>query len=218
MMKRDPEKNGSRKMLDVIAKGGIVMYPIILCSIIGLAVFIERLWLMRRKNVIPSELVHNVEELLKKQKVAEAVFLCQRDNSSIARVFCAGLKNAGKGMWLVKESIEDVGGREAVTLEKRLPTLSTIANVSTLLGLLGTISGMIKMFNVLSVVGPGNPGTLAGGIAEALITTFAGLCVAIPATVGHRIVQNRAESLIFEMEESSFRIVDIMQNSNAAQV
>jgi biopolymer transport protein ExbB len=121
-------------------------------------------------------------------------------------------------MWLVKESIEDVGGREAVTLEKRLPTLSTIANVSTLLGLLGTISGMIKMFNVLSVVGPGNPGTLAGGIAEALITTFAGLCVAIPATVGHRIVQNRAESLIFEMEESSFRIVDIMQNSNAAQV
>jgi biopolymer transport protein ExbB len=218
MMKGNPEKNGSRKMLDLIAKGGIVMYPIILCSIIGLAVFIERLWLMRRKNIIPSELVHNVEELLKRQKVAEAVFLCERDNSSIARVFCAGLKNASKGMWLVKESIEDVGGREAVTLEKRLPTLSTIANVSTLLGLLGTISGMIKMFNVLSVVGPGNPGTLAGGIAEALITTFAGLCVAIPATVGHRIVQNRADSLIFEMEESSFRIVDIMQNTTAAQV
>ena len=194
------------------------MYPIILCSIIGLAVFIERLWLMRRKNIVPSELVHNVEDLLKKQKVAEAVFLCERNGSSIARVFCAGLKNAGKGMWLVKEAIEDVGGREAVILEKRLPTLSTIANVSTLLGLLGTISGMIKMFNVLSVVGPGNPGTLAGGIAEALITTFAGLCVAIPATVGHRIIQNRAESLIFEMEESSFRIIEIMQNSNTAQV
>ena len=194
------------------------MYPILLCSIIGLAVFIERLWLMRRKNIVPSELVHNVEDLLKKQKVAEAVFLCERNGSSIARVFCAGLKNAGKGMWLVKEAIEDVGGREAVILEKRLPTLSTIANVSTLLGLLGTISGMIKIFNVLSVVGPGNPGTLAGGIAEALITTFAGLCVAIPATVGHRIIQNRAESLIFEMEESSFRIIEIMQNSNTAQV
>ncbi len=205
-------------MLDVIAKGGIVMYPILLCSIIGLAVFIERLWLMRRKNIIPSELVHNVEELLRKQKVSEATFLCDRDGSSIARVFCAGLKNAGKGMWLVKESIEDVGGREAVMLEKRLPTLSTIANVATLLGLLGTISGMIKMFNVLSVVGPGNPGTLAGGIAEALITTFAGLCVAIPATVCHRIVQNRAESLIFEIEESSFRIIDIMQNSDTAKI
>jgi biopolymer transport protein ExbB len=208
---------GEKSVVDMIVKGGIVMYPIILCSVIGFAIFIERLWVLRRKNIIPSEFIHSVEELLKKQKVSEAIFLCERDGSSIAKVFCAGLKNASKGMWLVKESIVDVGGREAVVLEKRLTTLSTIANVSTLLGLLGTISGMIKIFNVLSVVGPGNPGTLAGGIAEALITTFAGLCVAIPATVAHRIVQNRAQSLIFEMEESCSTIVDIMQNSTTTQ-
>ncbi len=204
-------------MIDFIVKGGIFMYPIILCSIVALAVFLERLWVLRRRTIIPTEFIRNIEDLLRKQKIAEAIFLSEQNGSSIARVFAAGLKNASRGMWLVKESIEDVGGREAIVLEKRLTTLSTIANVSTLLGLLGTISGMIKIFNVLSVAGLGNPGTLAGGIAEALITTFAGLCVAIPATVGHRMIQNRAESLIFEMEEICFKIIDIMQNTSTAQ-
>ncbi|NTV34263.1 MAG: MotA/TolQ/ExbB proton channel family protein, partial [Deltaproteobacteria bacterium] len=155
-------------MIDFIVKGGMFMYPIILCSVIGLAVFLERLWVLRRRTIIPTEFIRNIEDLLRKQKIAEAIFLSEQNGSSIARVFAAGLKNASRGMWLVKESIEDVGGREAIVLEKRLTMLSTIANVSTLLGLLGTISGMIKIFNVLSVVGPGNPGTLAGGIAEAL--------------------------------------------------
>jgi len=204
-------------VIDFIVKGGMFMYPIILCSIIGLAVFLERLWVLRRRTIIPTEFIRNIEDLLRKQKIAEAIFLSEQNGSSIARVFAAGLKNASRGMWLVKESIEDVGGREAIVLEKRLTILSTIANVSTLLGLLGTISGMIKIFNVLSVVGPGNPGTLAGGIAEALITTFAGLCVAIPATVGHRMIQTTAESLIFEMEEICFKIIDIMQNTSTAQ-
>jgi biopolymer transport protein ExbB len=204
-------------VIDFIVKGGIFMYPIILCSIVALAVFLERLWVLRRRTIIPTEFIRNIEDLLRKQKIAEAIFLSEQNGSSIASVFAAGLKNASRGMWLVKESIEDVGGREAIVLEKRLTTLSTIANVSTLLGLLGTISGMSKIFNVLSVVGVGNPGTLAGGIAEALITTFAGLCVAIPATVGHRMIQNRAESLIFEMEEICFKIIDIMQNTSTAQ-
>lgn len=204
-------------MIDFIVKGGLFMYPIILCSIIALAIFLERLWVLRRRTIIPTEFIRNIEDLLRKQKIAEAIFLSEQNGSSIARVFAAGLKNASRGMWLVKESIEDVGGREAIVLEKRLTTLSTIANVSTLLGLLGTISGMIKIFNVLSLAGPGNPGLLAGGIAEALITTFAGLCVAIPATAGHRMIQNRAESLIFEMEEICFKIIDIMQNTSTAQ-
>jgi biopolymer transport protein ExbB len=204
-------------VIDFIVKGGLFMYPIILCSIIALAIFLERLWVLRRRTIIPTEFIRNIEDLLRKQKIAEAIFLSEQNGSSIARVFAAGLKNASRGMWLVKESIEDVGGREAIVLEKRLTTLSTIANVSTLLGLLGTISGMIKIFNVLSLAGPGNPGILAGGIAEALITTFAGLCVAIPATAGHRMIQNRAESLIFEMEEICFKIIDIMQNTSTAQ-
>ena len=199
-------------LLDLVVRGGIFIYPIILCSIIALAVFLERLWILRRRNIIPSEFIRSVEELLKKQKIADAIFLCQGDPSSIARVFFAGLKNAGRGMWLVKESIEERGSREASTLEKRVGILSTIANLSPLLGLLGTVSGMIKTFNVISVQGVGNPAPLAGGIAEALITTAAGLSVAIPALVCYRIVKDKAESLIFQMEENSIKIIEIMEN------
>jgi len=198
--------------MDLVVRGGIFIHPIILCSIIALAVFLERLWILRRKNIIPTEFIRNVEELLKKQKISDAIFLCQGDPSSIARVFFAGLKNAGRGMWLVKESIEERGSREASTLEKRVGILSTIANLTPLLGLLGTVSGMIKTFNVISVQGVGNPAPLAGGIAEALITTAAGLSVAIPTLVCYRIIKDKAESLIFQMEENSIKIIEIMEN------
>jgi biopolymer transport protein ExbB len=201
--------------MDLIAKGGIFIYPIVFCSIVALAVFLERLWVLQRKHVIPAELIRKVEDLLKKQKLSDAIFLCQADPSSIARVFFAGLKNAGRGMWLVKESIEERGGREAAILEKRVGILSTIASVAPLLGLLGTVSGMIKTFNVISVQGVGNPAPLAGGIAEALITTAAGLSVAIPTLVCYRIVKDKAESLIFEMEENSIKIMEIMENASS---
>lgn len=189
------------------------MYPIIFCSIVALAVFLERLWVLRRKSILPPEFIRNVEDLIRKQKIADALFLCQGDASSIAKIFFAGLKNAGRGMWLVKESIEERGGREAAMLEKHSAILSTIANLAPLLGLLGTVSGMIKTFNVISVQGVGNPAPLAGGIAEALITTAAGLTIAIPTLVCHRIVRDKAGSLIFEMEENSIRIIELMEKS-----
>ncbi len=197
-------------MFDLLIKGGVFIYPIILCSIIALAVFIERLWLLRRKRVIPSEFIRQIEDMLRKQKISDAIFLCQGDSSSIARIFLAGLKSSGRGMWLVKEAIEERGGREAAILEKHVNILSTIANLTPLLGLLGTVSGMIKTFNVISVQGVGNPAPLAGGIAEALITTASGLCIAIPTLVCYRILKDKAESLIFEMEENSIKIIEIM--------
>ncbi|MBW2303483.1 MAG: MotA/TolQ/ExbB proton channel family protein [Deltaproteobacteria bacterium] len=198
-------------MIELILKGGIFIYPIIACSIITLAVFLERLWILRRNRIIPADFVNKVEDLLKKKRISEALSLCQGDPSSIARVFFAGLKNAGRGLWLVKEAIEDRGGREAVILGKHVNILSTIAHLAPLLGLLGTVSGMIKIFNVISVQGVGNPAPLAGGIAEALITTASGLCVAIPALVCYRVLKDKADSLIFDMEESSIRIVEIME-------
>ena len=199
-------------MFDLIVKGGIFMYPIIFCSIVALAIFLERLWVLRRKNIIPQDFVNNVEGLLNKQKISEAVFLCQNDMSSIAKIFLAGLRSTQKGMWLVKEAIEERWSREATILEKNVDILSTIANLTPLLGLLGTVSGMIKTFNAISVQGIGNPAPLAGGIAEALITTATGLCIAIPTLVCYRFLKDKASSLIFEMEENSIRLVDLMDN------
>jgi biopolymer transport protein ExbB len=199
-------------MFDLIVKGGIFMYPIIFCSIVALAIFLERLWVLRRKHIIPLDFINNVEGLLKKQKLSEAVFLCQNDMSSIAKIFLAGLRSTQKGMWLVKEAIEERGSREATILEKNVDILSTIANLTPLLGLLGTVSGMIKTFNAISVQGIGNPAPLAGGIAEALITTATGLCIAIPTLVCYRFLKDKASALIFEMEENSIRLVELMDN------
>ena len=188
------------------------MYPIIFCSIVALAIFLERLWVLNRKYIIPEEFIRKVSELLRQQKISEAIFLCQGDTSSIAKIFLAGLKNTGRGIWLVKEAIVERGSREAVILEKHVGILATIANLTPLLGLLGTVSGMIKTFNVISDQGVANPAALAGGIAEALITTATGLCVAIPTLVCHRILRDKAEYLIFEMEENSVKIIEIMEN------
>ena len=202
-------------MIDFIVKGGIFMYPIIFCSIVALAVFLERLWILRRNYIIPEGFMRNVERLLKSRKLLEAFALCRDNPSSIAKIFLAGLKNTQKGMWLVKEAIEERGGREAKVLEKNVGILSTIANLTPLLGLLGTVSGMIKTFNAISLHGIDNPAPLAGGIAEALITTASGLCVAIPVLVCHRFLKDKAGALIFEMEENSIKVIELMENYNS---
>ena len=204
-------------MIEFIVKGGIFMYPIILCSILALAVFLERLWILRKDRIIPEGLMRSIEELLKNQQLFEAFALCKNDQSSIAKIFLAGLKNTQKGMWLIKEAIEERGGREAVILEKNVGILSTIANLTPLLGLLGTVSGMIKTFNAISLHGIDNPAPLAGGIAEALISTATGLCVAIPVLVCHRYLKDKAGRLIFEMEENSIRLIEVMENYNTDQ-
>ena len=198
-------------MIELVIKGGPFMYPILFCSVVSLAIFMERVWILRRKLIIPKGFIIKVEELVQRNKVAEAIFLCQGNGSSIARIFLAGLKNVGRGMWLVKEAIEEKGRREGVMLERNIGVLLTIANLSPLLGLLGTVSGMIKTFNAISVYGVGGTAPLAGGIAEALITTAAGLLVAIPTLVAYRFLIDKAQILIFEMEESSIRLIDTME-------
>ena len=199
-------------MIDLIVKGGIFMYPILFCSIVALAIFLDRLWVLRRDNIIPEEFIGQVKDFLKKHKLSDAHLLCKNDQSPIAKIFFAGFKSSQKGMWLVKESIEERGSREAIILEKNIGILSTVAKLTPLLGLLGTVSGMIKTFNVISVQGIGNPAPLAGGIAEALITTAAGLCVAIPTLVCHRFLKDKAGALVFEMEENSIRLVELMED------
>lgn len=187
------------------------MYPILLCSITALAIFLERSWNLRRARVLPLELVREVEALVRRQSLPEAIMRCQENRSSIARILLVGIKNFGKRREIIKEYVEEVGRHESASLERFVEALGTIAGVSTLLGLLGTISGMIKIFSVISSETVVNPGSLAGGISEALVTTYAGLTVAIPTIVMYKYLQSKANALIREMEEHSIRMVDLLK-------
>jgi biopolymer transport protein ExbB len=201
-------------MYELFLKGGILMYPIAFCSIIALGIFLERIWVLRRRRVLPRDFLIEVEDLVMRRKRPEAINLCKRDNSSIAHVIRVGIENYGKKRDVIKEKIEEVGRREAASLERYINVIGTIASVSPLLGLLGTVSGMIKSFNIISLQGVADPASLAGGISEALITTAAGLVVAIPAFVIYRYLTNKADALILEMEENSIRMVDLVKRED----
>jgi biopolymer transport protein ExbB len=202
-------------MYDFVVKGGVLMIPIALCSIIALAIFLERLWSLRRSRVIPRDFLIEIEDLIRREKIPEAITRCRKDNSSMANIIVAGIRNFGKRREIVKEGIEEIGRREASTLERYINVVGTIAAISPLLGLLGPVFGMIKAFNVISIQGVGNPSSLAGGISEALITTAAGLVVAIPTFVLYRYLANKADALIVEMEEHSIRMVDLLKGRSA---
>ena len=198
-------------MIDFIIRGGIFMYPIILCSIVSLAIFFEKLWSLRRNKNLPVAFLHEISQLLKDNNVSQALQLCQTNASPLSRIFLSGMREYGKKREIIKEIMEEVGRREASLLERYLEVLSTIANASTLLGLLGTISGMIKIFSVISSENVVNPSNLAGGISEALYTTAAGLTVAIPTIVFHRYISGKSNALIMEMEELSLHLLDLIK-------
>ena len=198
-------------MVDCFTKGGIFMYPILLCSITALAIFIERLWNLRWKHVIPQDFIGDVELLIRREKIPDAALLCQQNPSSMARILLVGIKKFGRKREVIKEYLEEVGRQESASLERFVEGLGTIAGVSTLLGLLGTIAGMIRIFSVSSSQPVINPGSLAGGISEALITTYAGLSVAIPTLVMYKYLQSKTQTLILQMEEHSIRIVDLLK-------
>ena len=198
-------------MLSFITKGGVFMYPIIVCSILSLAIFLEKLWSLRRKKNVPLDFLQEIEQLLQENNSAKALSLCNTNLSSIARIFSAGIKHYGKKREVIKERVEEVGRIEASLLERYIDALATIASVSTLLGLLGTIAGMIKIFSVISSQSVVNPSTLAGGISEALYTTAAGLTVAIPTLIFYRYVSSKSRELVLEMEECSTQVVELIQ-------
>ena len=202
-------------MIDFFIKGGIFMYPILLCSITSLAIFIERFWNLRHSQVVPLDFVQDVEALIRRGNIPDAVMRCQHNRSSIARILLAGIKNFGKRREVIKEYLEEAGRQENSSLERFVEGLGTIAGVSTLLGLLGTISGMIKIFSVISTQTVVNPASLAGGISEALITTYAGLTVAIPTIVMYKYLQSKTSALILEMEEHSIRLAELLKEESS---
>lgn len=197
-------------MLDFIIKGGITMIPIIGGSIIALAIVIERFINLTERKVIPKDFFDRIKGLLLEGHINEALSICSKSNKPIAKIIEAGIMKYYFGRDEIKEAIEDAGRHEIASVEKYLNILSMIVGVEPLLGLLGTVTGMIKVFNIISLGGIGKAEQLAGGIGEALITTAAGLSVAIPTLVFHNIFSERADRLILKMEKSSMELTEIL--------
>ena len=198
-------------MLDLIQKGGWMMFPILLCSIIAMGIICERFWSLQRKKILPPDLVPQVWRLAREKKLDDASIRRLKLSSPLGSILSSGLLNSRHGREVMKESIEETGRQSAHELERFLNSLGTIASITPLLGLLGTVIGMIKVFSAIMIHGVGDPGILAGGISEALITTAAGLTVAIPTLIFHRYFEGLVDAYILNMEEESLKLIEIMQ-------
>lgn len=197
-------------MFEIVKAGGWLMLPIILCSVVALAIIGERLWSLQRKRITPKHLVAQIWHLYSKGQLTPEQIEKVRKGSPLGRILAAGLANMKHDREVMKESIEETGRHVVHELERYLNTLGTIAAISPLLGLLGTVIGMIKVFSVITSQGVGNPAVLAGGISEALITTAAGLSVAIPSLMFYRYFRGHIDSLVVFMEEEAIKLVEVI--------
>ena len=202
-------------MFEIVKAGGIVMVPLILCSILAAAITLERLWTLRSQRVVPEELVDKVWRWVENRTLSDKQIVALQQHSPLGRVLAAGLSNRHRDRSLMIEAIEDVGRHVAHELERYLNTLGTIAAITPLLGLLGTVTGMIRTFKAITVAGVGNPAAMASGIAEALITTAAGLMIAIPALVAYRYLRGRVDGHVIEMEKEALKLVQAIDRASA---
>lgn len=201
-------------MLEFFQKGGPIMYLILLASVIGLAVVIERFWHLHRAKIDTDKFMENISNTLRRNRIMEAVEFCEQTPGPIAHIVKAGILKHDRNKQEIKEAIEDTGLHEIPRLEKNLGILSTIANVAPLLGLLGTVTGMVRAFQVIqekaTALNPVSPGDLAGGIWEALLTTVFGLVVAIPAFIVYNYLVSRVENIVLDMERSATDLINIL--------
>ena len=194
-------------VIEFLAKGGFIIYPLMLCSVIGLAIVIEKWISLRRKKVIIPEIVNIINNIKGPGDVSLATSICEKHTGPFANIVRAGLDSRDLPKDEIKESLSDQGRQEVFFLERGLIILETIAGISPLLGLLGTVIGILKVFDVISTLGVGQARAMAGGISEALITTIVGLSIGIPALVGHNYFSNKAERLILEIEKHSSTLI-----------
>lgn len=205
-------------MLELIKAGGLLMWPIILCSIIAMAIIGERFWSLREVKIVPKNLVAKVWQWQKVGHLDKKRIQDLRNSSPLGMVLAAGLVNRNHSREIMKESIEETGRHVAHDLERFLNTLGTIASISPLLGLLGTVIGMIKVFTVITSMGVGDPSILSEGISEALITTAAGLSVAIPSLMFHRFFRGKIDGLIITMEQEALKMVEVMHGIRESEI
>jgi biopolymer transport protein ExbB len=187
------------------------MWPILACSVISTAIVIERALTLRRGRIMPDNLVTRIWQLYRQGQLTDERIEEIREASPLGRMLSAGLINRDHSREVMKEAIGDAGRHVVAQMERYLNTLGTIASVAPLLGLLGTVFGMIDIFGVIMKAGTGNAGVLAGGISKALITTAAGLSVAIPTLMFHRFFDSKVGKLAIDMEEQALRLVEVMK-------
>ncbi|HEY9032049.1 MAG TPA: MotA/TolQ/ExbB proton channel family protein [Kangiella sp.] len=200
----------SGMLFDLLIAGSWTMIPITLCSLIAMGIIVERFWSLQRNRILPKHLVAQVWTWIKNGQFDKTKMRDLKNSSALGEVLTAGLLNHQHGRAAMKASINEAGRAVVVRLERFLNTLGSIALVTPLLGLLGTVIGMIRVFTVIRVEGVGNADALAGGISEALITTAAGMAVAIPTLVMHRHFSRRVEELVSEMEQEALKMVDVL--------
>jgi biopolymer transport protein ExbB len=205
-------------VFELIKAGGWMMLPIIGCSVVALAIIIERLWTLQTKRVTPANLVNQVCQWFYTGHLDAKRIQALRANSPLGRILAAGLVNMNHERAIMKESIEEVGRHVIHELERYMNTLGTIAVISPLLGLLGTVTGMIRAFSAINAQGISDPTVVAGGIAEALITTAAGLIVAIPALMFHRYFRGRVDTLVVAMEQEALKLVEIIHGDREPEI
>lgn len=196
---------------EIIFRGGLVMWPIMVCSIVALAITIERFFSLRRATIDTREFMDTMRTALHQNRTQEAVEICEETDVPVARIMKAGILKHDRSKADIRESIEDAGHLEIPRLERYLPALATTAHIAPLLGLLGTVAGMIKAFaQIQNKQGLVNPSDLAEGISNALVTTAAGLTVAIPTLVVYNYFISRVDNMVLEMEISSSELVELL--------
>src|SRR5687768_7232499 len=197
-------------MLEIVQAGGYLMWPIIACSVIAVAIILERLWSLQEKRVVPANVANQVWDWVQHNQIEVQQIQQLHQSSPVGQVFAAGLAYRHAPRDVLKEVVEDAGRHVVHDLERYLNPLGTIAAISPLLGLLGTVGGMIRAFTAITAEGVGNPTVLAGGISEALITTAAGLTVAIPSLIAYRFLRGRVDALVVKIEKESSRFIELL--------
>ena len=205
-------------MFELLKAGGILMVPILACSIIALAIILERFYTLRPSRVTPQHTINELWRWIKKKELNARKLKALQGSSPLGRILAGGLMNAKHGREIMKESIEHEASQVIHDLERFLNPLGTIATITPLLGLLGTVIGMIKVFAEIQLAGVGNAGNLAGGISEALITTASGLSVAIPALICHRYFIRHVDELVVGMEQEAIKLVEVVHGDREIDV
>jgi len=205
-------------VFEIIKAGVWVMLPIIACSILALAIIAERLWSLQTQRVMPKHLVCQIWQLRRMGKLTQNYIASLRDGSPLGRILAAGLTNMHDDRSVMKESIEGTGPHVVYELERFLNTLGTIATISPLMGLLGTVMGIMRIFSAINDASVGDPQQIADGISVALITTVAGLIVAIPSLFSYRYLYGRIDNLVINMEAEALKLIKAMRGEQWRQV